>query len=215
MLVSEIATRVKRQFGDESGVQITDADIIRWINDAQREIVAENGLLQTFATTSIIASQQEYVRPPDILSLRSIHLDGRKLTALSPQEAEEYLGSNTTPTGSPTTFWIWANKIFLYPTPTTAGTDNLRIFYSRMPQAVDDLADTPEIGIEHHGHIVEYCLLQAYEMDENWTAVEQKKRQFDEGLKELKGREDWSSRDFYPSITSLPEDYGYTDMYWE
>jgi hypothetical protein len=50
MLVSEIATRVRRQFGDDVGILITDADIIRWVNDAQREIAVKANLLQVRAT---------------------------------------------------------------------------------------------------------------------------------------------------------------------
>ena len=38
--VSDIATDVKRTFGDEAGVQVNDTDIARWINSAQIEIVS-------------------------------------------------------------------------------------------------------------------------------------------------------------------------------
>ena len=31
----DVANYVKRQFGDESGTQMTDADIWRWIDSAQ------------------------------------------------------------------------------------------------------------------------------------------------------------------------------------
>lgn len=55
MLVSEIATRVKRQFGDEAGAQIEDADILRWVNDAMIDIARTNNLLQISATTATTA----------------------------------------------------------------------------------------------------------------------------------------------------------------
>lgn len=204
MLASEISDRVKRQFGDTAGIQITDADVIRWINDAQREIAKSDGLLQTFATTDSVAGQQEYVRPPDILTLRSVHYDGRKLQALSPQEAEDFISSNDTSTGVPDRFWIWATKIFLYPIPAAAGIGSIRIFYTRQPRLIDDLTDTPEINLEHHGRIVEYCLQQAYEMDENWQAAQLKGKQFKDGL-ETKKVED-GPNDYYPIITIRPED---------
>ena len=40
--VQDVLLSVKRQFGDESGVQVTDSDIVRWVDDAQREISMNN-----------------------------------------------------------------------------------------------------------------------------------------------------------------------------
>lgn len=214
MNVGEIATRVKRQFGDESGVQVTDADIIRWVNDAQREIAGNNDLLQTVATTAVISGQREYTLPPDILLLRSIHYGGSKLTPLNSREAEEYIQIQQS--GTPGTFWVWANKLNLFPTPSASDPDDLQIFYTRQPANVTVTADVPELPLEYHNRIVEYCLQQAYELDENWEAASQKAGQFVNGLAALKGKEDWDTVDYYPSITTLPDDGGFDSagMYW-
>ena len=49
--IQDVANRVKRTFGDESGVQVTDDDIIRWVNDAQLEISRQNeDLLEAVGT---------------------------------------------------------------------------------------------------------------------------------------------------------------------
>ena len=53
MLVSEIATRVKRQFGDESGSLIDDNDILRWCNDAQVDIIRKTAALTSSQTTAV------------------------------------------------------------------------------------------------------------------------------------------------------------------
>src|SRR5215212_5975441 len=75
MNVSDIKTRIKRTFGDESGVQVTDEDIVRWINDAQRAIVTQNeSLLEVTALASLVAGTQEYTLPADILILKAIHI---------------------------------------------------------------------------------------------------------------------------------------------
>ena len=206
MLVSEIATRVKRQFGDEAGIQVTDADIIRWVNDAQREIASNNDLLQTVATTAVVSGQREYTLPPDILLLRSVHHKGRKLRPLSSREAEEYLSTGIA-NGEPTHFWSWATKISLYPQPTEADADDLQIFYTRQPAVVAAVGDTPEVPMEYHSRIVEYCLAQAYELDENWAAASQKSQQFSSGVANLKGREEVN--DFYPHITSSDIEVSY------
>lgn len=212
---TEIATRVKRQFGDESGVQVTDADVIRWIGDAQREIAGANDLLQTVAHTAVVPGQQAYDLPPDILLLRSVRYQGRKLQALSNREAEEYIQREDND-GQPSHYWVWAGVINLYPQPTTSDPDDLQIFYTRQPANLTALTQTPELPLEYHNRIVEYCLAQAYELDENWEAAQQKASQFNNGLASLKGKEEWTTRDYYPSITSVPEDWWNTDaeMYW-
>lgn len=205
MIVSEIVTRVQRQFGDEASIQITEADVIRWINDAQRDIALNNGLLQTRATANIVAGDATYTLPPDILTIHSVRFNGLRLRAVSIQEAETQI-DNLAESGTPVMFWLWSVKnLQVYPVPTAPITDGLHIIYSRQPVAVTLAADTPELPTQYHNRIVEYCLQQAYELDENWQAASQKQQQFTDGVTRLKADEEWGARDFYPSITSLPE----------
>ncbi len=209
MLVSEISTRVLRQFGDEANVQITDADILRWVNDAMREIALHNNLLQSRATTRLIAGQREYGLPNDVLTLRSVRYADTKLRAMAPAEAEAYIERphDTTNRGVPQLYWVWANRLNIWPTPDRTDANDLQIFYTRQPIPVAAVTETPELPLQYHNRIVEYCLQQAYELDENWSAAQAKQQQFQQGVEVLKGQEEYTPRDFYPSIVSLPEDY--------
>lgn len=204
--VSDIIARVERQFGDEANIQIEDADIIRWINDAQRELALHNNLLQARAVADSARGQAEYTLPLDVLTIRSVRYAGEKLQPLSAQEAEEHI-DNTTETGTPSRFWVWAQRITVHPAPAAPLTGGLQIFYSRQPATVSVATDIPELPVQYHNRIVEYCLQKAYELDENWAAAQVKGQQFQEGVQELKGNVDWVERDFYPTITSLPEGY--------
>ena len=207
MLANEIATRVKRQFGDESNVQITDDDIFRWINDAIREVATANDLLQTTAVTSIVSGQQDYTLPNDILTLRSIRYNGKKLKGLSIQESEEYIDSDSAVAeGTPFCFWIYAHDLTIYPIPQENVVNGLKIYYTRQPEEVNAGGDTPEIPAAYHNRLVEYCLAQAYELDENWSASQLKAQQFTEGVKALTHQQDWTSQDFYSHITSSLDD---------
>lgn len=208
MNVSEIAARIKRQFGDESGVQVTDDDIYRWVNDAQKDIAMAQTLLETVATTPIVANQNEYTLPLNILTLRSIRVLGNKIKVLSLQEAEEYIPnfdlSSAWITGVPEVAWIWANTIALYPVPNTSG--SLKVYYTRNPIEITAGTDTPELPTKYHLRIVEYCLAQAYEMDENWDAAGNKVSQFSSSINAMRDDEKWTDRSFYPTITVLEED---------
>lgn len=210
MLVSEIATRVKRQFGDEAGAQIKDEDIVRWVNDAQREIAVTNDLLQTLATTALIIDTGEYTLPPELLTLRNVFIGSRKLKGISTQEADEWQSRGSDNKGEPTHFWIYANKINLYPTPTATG--DLKIYFTKQPDEIavppGGMTATPELPQQYHNRIVEYCIAQAYELDDNFESYEKKMQQFMMGMDKLKGNQEWERQDVYPSITVAAADAG-------
>jgi hypothetical protein len=211
--VSEIKTRVKRQFGDESSVQLTDADIIRWINDAQREIARTNDeVLETIATTAVSAGTADYALPSDLLRLRSVRFGNRKIEGLSLQEANDKIVNYENPAsyqqGTPQYFWIYANRITLYPVPAASDSDDLKLYYTRLPTDVSIDADIPDLHLKYHLAIVQYVLHQAYEMDEDWAASGNKSSQFVDNLNSLK-ESDWQDRTTYPVIMIRPEDDGF------
>lgn len=216
MIVSDIYTRVKRQFGDESGVQVTDSDIIRWINDGQRQIVMSNeGLLETTTTANSVASQSEYTLPTNLLLFKSVSFKGTgqvsyvQLRGMSFNEFQKHIDSwdgDTTEKGTPVVYTIYAGKLILYPMPETSITNALKIYYTRKPTDVDSSDDTPDLPLLYHETLVKYCLQQAYEMDEDWEASTSKSTELAADLSLLRGREDWKQQDTYPTITVLTED---------
>jgi hypothetical protein len=204
--VLEIAKRVKRQFGDEAGAQITDEDIIRWINDAQRDLAASNDLLQTTATTKVVRGQDHYNLPPDLLTLRSVRVSGRKLEPLSNEQAADW--APNTPQqrqGMVTHFSTWALKIDLYPIPDYNDTDDLQLYYTRSPIPVATMDDVPELPLQYHNRIVDYCIAHAHELDDNMEAYKFKMQQFQEGALSIAGFDQVVS-DKYPSISVSDRD---------
>ncbi|MFF5977031.1 DUF6682 family protein [Streptomyces sp. NPDC012769] len=223
MNVQEVATRVKRTFGDESGVQITDDDIIRWINDAQEEIVIKNeGLMETTALADIIQNQSEYSSPTNLSVLRSLKYNGYKLQQLTLNEFNEYLDGYEAPAmtsiygaGIPEVFTVWDGNITLFPKPNQSITGGLKIYYIKHPTAVATLADSLSVPLQYHTSIVNYCLQQAYELDEDAQKAALKKSQFDERMMDLNDRNKWIGQEYYPKITTLPEDENYGNYgYW-
>lgn len=212
MNVQDVVTRVKRSFGDETGVQITDQDIIRWINDAQEEVVnANEGLMEATGTADIVQNQGEYDIPPDFSVLRSLKFNGYRLKSLSFAEFNEYIdGYSSNPStygsGIPEVFMVWNNKITVFPKPSTTLTAGLSIYYIRHAPTVVNLADSLSLPLAYHNSVVNYCLQQAYELDEDYQKAQIKKGQFDETMMRLNDRNKWTSQEYYPSITVLPDD---------
>ncbi len=220
MIVSDIATRVKRQFGDEVGAQITDADIIRWVNDACIDIAINNNLLSYSATQSTPAASSEVSLPSDLLVLRSCYWNGEKLQSLTLEEADNLKITNPPVgfTGTPASYWIsqqtsTAVKITLYPANTAQG--SLKILYTRAPVAVTAVSDTPDLPIQYHPRIVEYCIAQAAESDDNLQQYQLKMAQYKQGIDNLKDNADIGENDYYPSISVSPRDYGDFGVYGE
>jgi hypothetical protein len=215
MIVSDIKTRVKRQFGDEAQVQITDTDIVRWINDGQRYVVTNNdGVLEKTATANVIAGQQEYTLPADCLITRSIKVKYPdnvyyKLDPVSLSNFDNLINGwegTTSHRGYPTTYHIYAGKFKVFPVPDIAITSGWEIYYSRFPVDVVNDADTIDLPLPYHNLIVNYCLQQAYELDEDWEASAKKAEQVQTEMTLNREREKFQPRETYPIITVMPDD---------
>lgn len=221
MNVQDVVTRVKRIFGDEAGVQITDEDIIRWTNDAQQDIALNNEqLMQAIATADAVQNQAEYDVPADFAVLKFLMYKGFRLKKMSFQEFNEYIDGFTADPGIspygpgiPEIFMVWENKITVFPKPQESLTGGFKIYYIKTPPSVGNLADGLTVPLQYHNAVVDYCLQKAYELDEDYQKSAAKKQEFTDATMKLNDRE--KVQDYYPRITTLPEDENYGNYgYW-
>jgi len=219
--LGDVKTRVKRQFGDDAAIQIQDADIVRWVNDAQREIANQNDdLLMLTATADVVAGQASYTVPSNLRLLRKIKYNGFHLKALSLQDFDEYIdgatNSQTYSQGNPLVYNVWAGQFTVFPTPSQAAAlvSGFTIYYLRNPVDVVNDTDNLEFPNGYHNHIVEYCLRMAYELDENWQAAGQLNQRFQQGVNGLKERDNWPVREVYPTISVRAEDQVFYTPGW-
>lgn len=208
--VSDVATSIKRTFGDESAVQVTDDDIFRWINAAQREILTTNKILKAVATADLTAGTVEYSFPSqNIQEVQAIHVNGKRIDYRSFQEAEEYIFANDpnrTNSGEPSIWYEWGGTFYLYPKPDASVAGGIKIYYVDSPAVVTILTDFLSVPDSFFNRVVEYCLGQAYEMDEDSQNAQYKLSQFASGLDAMANQEVSTSADYYPRITILEDD---------
>lgn len=209
-LVSDVITRVQRQFGDESGVQVTEADIIRWINDSQRDIGQAQEILEVVSTTASVAAQQAYTLPTDIITLKRVTYAGANVKNLSLQEFDAYITDALAnplvqDTGTPEVYYSYGSELSFFPIPTVDG-DDIKLYYSQFPAEVVANSDTLSLPIKYFNRIVEYCIQQAYELDENFDGASYKGSQFNDSLTQMSEDDSWKSHETYPRITVLAED---------
>lgn len=216
MNVSDIMTRVKRSFGDESGVQVMDEDILRWINDGQLHVVKNNeGLLEKVATTDAVAGQQDYTLPEDLLILKGITFKSGadpayfKLKGFHLNDFNEFIDGwdgDAFSQGIPQVYCLYAGMMKFFPEPEASWTAAIKIYYTRKPTDVSSPTDTPDLPAIYHEALVKYCLQQAYEMDEDWQAAGAKSQDLATDLNLLRGREDWKQEEKYSMISIAVED---------
>lgn len=212
MKLSEIITRVQRQFGDDVQAQITKEDIVRWVNDACLEIVTNNRTNEGMyrGATPVVAGQDAYALPADLFVLRAVRVNGRAVEATT---YEQLIASGSVPdegdlpTGTPMWYWIHNEMINLVPCPdTTLGT--VDIMYVKTPDVmtVNMEEREPDVPTQYHLRIVEYCIAQASELDDNDGKYQMKMQQFNSNLDKLRSNGEQPEADgVYPSITYVSD----------
>lgn len=211
--VESVVFRVQRTFGDEAGVQVNITDVIRWVNDAQKQITIENeGLMETTSTANSVLNQDTYSYPTDLSVLRSIKYKGFRLKFMSFQEFDEYLdgfsaaaATNVYGNGVPEVYTIWNNNIIVFPKPNENVTNGFTIYYIRYPATLTTIADNLDVPDHYFNAIVDYCLAQAYELDEDLEKKAAKNSEFTDAVMKLNERNK-RVQEYYPRITTLPED---------
>lgn len=208
----DVAFRVRSSFGDFSGAQLSDAAILSWINDGQREIVNSNTILRATKYSNIVAGQQDYSFPEDkVLAIEAVYVSGYPVENVSSQSAREYilkldpelvLGSS-----KPELWYERAGIITFYPVPNTSVTNGLKLEYVKVPTSLDALTGTLSIPDRYFNELTTYVTSQALEADENYDAASYKLRQFRDGLDRLNVKDNVSQIDLYPQIMPDPDDY--------
>jgi len=170
--VGAVYDAVKRAFGDESGVQLTNYDIVRWVNEAQVDISKQNQILQTTATLAVTGGVATYALStvtPAIDSVASLLLNGRRVGNIPISQAEESISladPEGTETGAPQFWYAWGGDITFWPVPNKDYTMTIR--YTAQPSDVTtNSTDVLSVPDECFTDICNFVLMKAYEMDEN------------------------------------------------
>ncbi len=182
MTYGELAVAVKRQFGDESGVQLEDGDILRWANEGQQAIVTRNRVLKRKVTTTTVAQQDEYTFPDEpIHQIASIELAGSILQNVPFEDAErQIMGSDPdkTEVGRPLFWYEWGGTFNVWPKPDQAYPLVLR--YTAAPDKLTgSQSQVLQLSDKIYPALVDYILWRAYEMDEDWQAAQQKQQSYE------------------------------------
>jgi hypothetical protein len=212
--VQDVITAVKRQFGDTSGLQVTNSNITAWVSDAQREIVINNPEVnQAMVQFNVVAGTATYpvlTSVPDMLVIHSLHFNGQLLENMSFVKAQEYIikSFDTSSADTPQFWYEWAGVINFWPKPSKAFTNGVTIFYSKAPTEIATTGQVLSVPDSYFKSVIDFCMTQAYEMDDNAQMAQAKATQFETGMQKQANRQS-STDNQYPTVTLLAEDSDY------
>lgn len=217
LTVQDVITRVQRTFGDESSAQVTTDDIIRWINDAQREAVMQcEDLLQKIGYISTVSGQKDYSLPADLFTLKHVYVKdagsaGYYILKWLPlvEMSEQIDGWDTTDAISsyPLVFNQQEDgKLTIFPPPMSSVANGIKLNYSRYATDVVDTNSAIDLPPYLHSYVVNFCEMQAYEMDEDWESASNKANQIQGDLDFNNNRKDWFGKETYPTISPTWQD---------
>jgi hypothetical protein len=210
---NDVSLRVRAQFGDTSGAQLSDVSLLSWINDGQREIVNSNPILRSSKITNLVKDQADYTFPTDkVQVIEAIYIDGYPIDNVTPQAAREYI-QKADPTAlttaeRPEIWYERAGVITFWPKPNKSITNGLKLEYIKSPTMLVSLTDAIGIPDRYFNELVNYVNAQALEMDENYDAANFKHQQFRNGLDRLFTKDTVSQDALYGSVLADPFDYG-------
>lgn len=196
--LGDILTSAKRQFGDESGVQITNEDITRWANQATMEINSKNKVLRSSAETPVSTSGNHIFPIPDdcMVPIRVVYDNvgkkkSLKLTGIGLDEFMDMFPGIEYNHGEPSYWTISQDNILIGP---SLGEDlnrqaNLSIYYVPNPEIMVEIPDKIPLPDRYFDRIVEFVMSKAYELDENWQGHQSQRQLFESNLSTLQNAE--------------------------
>jgi len=155
---AELVTKVRTAFGEDSttATQVSDTQIVGFLNDRQMELCADTNILVSAWTGSCVSGQREYSIPAEYLTTEAIQLyrtttDNAKwwLSRCQMTDLDPARGS-----GSPRRFATWGLNVsgdnspafFLTPIPDANSAANDLICYGRqLPKTMVSGGQAPEI----------------------------------------------------------------------
>lgn len=166
----DVASNIRRLFGDESGVQLEEGDIHRWINQGQYEIARHNKILKAKGTQMTVPNEASYELDlgREVQQIESIRFNGERLipTEFTTIDAN-YREYPPDASGEPRLWYKWGSEITLWPAPKTAS--KLEIFFTASPKTHSsyDASRLLEIPDNYFLPLVDFILGKAHEMDDN------------------------------------------------
>jgi hypothetical protein len=177
MTTAQLVTLVRSRLGEDTAAssQVTDAQIVDFLNASQMELCSSGNILTACATLDLTSGVQDYEVPSDFHKIHAIYL--YRTTGTLARTRLRPIGilqrDPTKAAGDPLAYYLWgANDsvsglhvyyVGLDPIPNYTTSDKpLEIFYRRSPSLMVSGGTGPEVDLPWQRALVEGALKQIY-----------------------------------------------------
>jgi len=147
---AEIITRARVLLNDSSSdatrQRFSDAQLLGFLNDGQREAVAFSWVLKSSYTLTLVAGTTEYALPSDFSSTWRVLYRNKKLEQTSLPELDANTVGWRNISGTPQSYYLYlgaSTNIGFYPAPTSASTGTVVVYYFQQPADLTSTSQTP------------------------------------------------------------------------
>ena len=143
-----------------------DTRVGDWINQVYADVCVDTEAIQTASTMDLTANSATYTLPSAAIRIKWMFVTpagGTQSMALEPITMEQILrwrmfGGSQGSTGSVQYYALSGNDLIdFYPTPATA--DTITMYYVKLPEAMANATDVPEISEPYASKLLEYGAL--------------------------------------------------------
>lgn len=173
MTAAQIIDRVRVNIADQSTAgnrqAFSDADLLKFLNDGQREANILSWLLQDRVTLTLTSGTTEYALPVDFLSTDRVLFNGQKLEQTSLSQLDANTPGWSSASGStPQKYYLYRTTytlLGLVPAPRSLTITSLTVYYIKQPIELTSTSETPWNGwaslTPYHTALVYYVSYRA------------------------------------------------------
>lgn len=213
MTPAQALATIRNQFYEASTAFVGDDEIRAYLWDAECDLGSTLHCNQVTTALTTSASVQEYSRPTGYEAIHRIQYSGVRLKKvdfreLEAQDSPGYSGSQYS--GNPTSYYEWADKIGLWPIPTTAATVN--VWGVAQPAVITSSSTAFSIPVQFTPYLADYALYRMYLKDQDDGRADVHEKLWEDN--KAKALRMWYKRrytDRFPTVKT-EEVYQYTQM---
>ena len=189
MKASEIITDVRRELLESQAAFWSDAELLRHLNRAELDFVNRTRILEDIATLSTTAGTMDYQLPPNWSSVKLVLYNRKESTTdddawvrLRPtslekiaQEHPNFLATEAVSNqeGTPSQYFIWEDRIYIYPAPRNSKDSDLKLFYKAKPIALTSTSQSINIDDSLSEALTAYILWRAWKKSKETALAEE------------------------------------------
>ncbi len=149
----------------------SDIELMGHVYEAELELSQETDSIEKIYTTSTVIGQREYDYPTNALQIVRVTYNGQRLIPIDFKEDDALTGNReeSTFTGTPSTYAIFSDRLFLRPMPDAVQT--LKIYTFDSPSELTTTTDSLTTPERYRPFIKDYVLSQMFAKDKNGQMV--------------------------------------------